>query len=148
MAFWPSVVAELVRVTKPGGWIELVEPPLGFEQAGQATQRLFAVWKDLAASLELETASEVSDSLDWYLREAGLEGVVRREIRVPVGEWGGQAASLMATDFRATSTRVCEMLQAQSRLSAEEAAELIRAAQQEAEHSQMFWNLAIAFGQK
>ena len=148
VAFWPSVVAELVRVTKPGGWIELVEPPLGFEQAGQATQRLFAVWKDLAASLELETANEVSGSLDWYLREAGLEGVVRREIQVPVGEWGGQAGALMATDFRVTSTRVCEMLQAQSRLSAEEAGELIRAAQQEVEHSQMFWTLAIAFGQK
>jgi ubiquinone/menaquinone biosynthesis C-methylase UbiE len=148
VALWPSVVAELVRVTKPGGWIELVEPPLGFEQAGQATQRLFAVWKDLAASLELETANEVSGSLDWYLREAGLEGVVRREIRVPVGEWGGQAGSLMATDFRATSTRVCEMLQARSRLSAEKAGELIRAAQQEAEHSQMFWNLVVAFGQK
>jgi hypothetical protein len=121
---------------------------LGFDEAGQATQRLFALWKDLAASLELETASEVSDSLDWYLREAGLERVVRREIRVPVGEWGGQAGALMVTDFRVTSTRVCEMLQAQSRLSAEEAGELIRAAQQEAEHCQMFWNLAIAFGQK
>jgi hypothetical protein len=54
----------------------------------------------------------------------------------------------MATDFRATSTRVCEMLQAQSRLSAEQAGELIRAAQQEVEHSQMFWTLAFAFGQK
>jgi ubiquinone/menaquinone biosynthesis C-methylase UbiE len=148
VASWPSVVAELVRVTKPGGWIELVEPPLGFDQAGQATQRLFALWKDLLASLELETASEVSDSLDWYLREAGLKGVVRREIQVPVGEWGGQAGALMVTDFRVTSTRVCEMLEAQSRLSAEEAGELIRAAQQEVEHSQMFWTLAFAFGQK
>ena len=61
---------------------------------------------------------------------------------------GGQAGALMATDFRVTSTRVCEMLQAQSRRSAEEAGELIRAAQQEVEHSQMFWALAIAFGQK
>src|SRR6266566_4501292 len=148
VAAWPSVVADLVRVTKPGGWLELVEPPLGFEQAGKATQRLFALWKDLTASLELETASEVSDSLDGYLLEAGLRGVVRREIQVPVGEWGGRAGALMATDFRVTSTRVCEMLQAQSRLSAEEAGELIRSAQQEVEHSQMFWTLAIAFGQK
>ncbi|MDQ6900081.1 MAG: methyltransferase domain-containing protein [Candidatus Dormibacteraeota bacterium] len=148
VAAWPSVVADLVRVTKPGGWLELVEPPLGFDQAGQATQRLFALWKDLTASLELETESEVSDALDRYLREAALEGVVRREIRVPVGEWGGQAGALMATDFRVTSTRVCEMLQAQSRLSAEEAGELIRAAQQEVEQSQMYWTLAIAFGQK
>ena len=26
---WPAVVAELVRVTRPGGWVELVEPPIG-----------------------------------------------------------------------------------------------------------------------
>ena len=66
----PSVVTDLVRVTKPGGWIELVEPPLGFEQAGQATQRLFALWKDLAASLELRAPfpqGYVLEEGDWAL---------------------------------------------------------------------------------
>ena len=148
VASWPAVVADLVRVTKPGGWIELVEPPLGFKHAGPATQRLFAFWKDLAASLELETASEVSGSLHRYLREVGVEGVVTREVPAPVGEWGGRAGVLMATDFRVTATRVCEMLQAQSRLSSEEAGELIRAAQREVEQMQMFWTLTIAFGRK
>ena len=148
MVVWPSVVADLVRVTKPGGWVELVEPPLAFERAGRATQRLFALWKDLVAALELDAASEVSEALDRYLREAGLEGVVRREAQVPVGEWGGRAGSLMMTDFRATFTRVCEMLEAQSRLSAEQAEELIRTAQQGAEENHTFWNIAMAFGQK
>src|SRR5262249_50679626 len=29
VADWPAAVRELVRVTRPGGWIELVEPPIG-----------------------------------------------------------------------------------------------------------------------
>nr|BBH92214.1 hypothetical protein KTA_04130 [Thermogemmatispora argillosa] len=37
---WPGVVQELVRVTRPGGWIELVEASDVFQPAGPATRRL------------------------------------------------------------------------------------------------------------
>jgi hypothetical protein len=54
----------------------------------------------------------------------------------------------MATDGRAAFTRLSEMRQARSLLSAEEAGELIRQAVDEWERGQMSASCAVAFGQK
>src|SRR5215471_62012 len=119
LASWPQVVAEFVRVTRPGGWVELVEPPLELEQAGPATERLLGLTTGISAALGLDTTRVVFDSLDGYLRQAGLTSVARRQLSMPIGRWGGQIGSLLVTDLRAGFTRVCEVLQARSKLSAE-----------------------------
>jgi hypothetical protein len=54
----------------------------------------------------------------------------------------------MLTDFRAWFTRVGEALQARSVLTAEEARDLIKAAQEEAETGRMAWPAVIAMGRK
>jgi SAM-dependent methyltransferase len=41
---WPSVVKELVRVTRPGGYVELLDAGHHFENAGPATQRFLTWW--------------------------------------------------------------------------------------------------------
>ncbi|MFZ0218007.1 MAG: methyltransferase domain-containing protein, partial [Candidatus Dormiibacterota bacterium] len=46
-AAWDGVIAELVRVTAPGGWVELAEVGVGIESIGPATEALF----DSAAEL-------------------------------------------------------------------------------------------------
>jgi len=148
VASWPPVVAEFVRVTRPGGWVELVEPPLALEEAGPATERLLALTTGISAALGLDTTRVVFDSLDDYLRHAGLVGVERRQLSMPIGLWGGQIGSLLVTDLRAGFTRVCEVLQARSKLSAEEAGDLITRAHEEWEQGRMSWTFAIAFGQK
>jgi ubiquinone/menaquinone biosynthesis C-methylase UbiE len=147
VASWRAVVADLVRVTLSGGWVELVEPST-LDQQGPATERLLELTAQIAASLGLDTTSVVFDSLDRYLRRAGLRRVVRRQISVPIGRWGGQVGSLMVTDLRAGFTRVCEVLQKSERLTAEEGRDLIRRAQQEWEHGRMSWTFAIAYGRK
>ncbi|WP_376797125.1 class I SAM-dependent methyltransferase [Thermogemmatispora sp.] len=43
---WPGVVRELVRVTRPGGWIELLELSDVFQPAGPATRRLLQWGED------------------------------------------------------------------------------------------------------
>ena len=148
VASWPPVVAEFVRVTRPGGWVELVEPPLALEEAGPATERLLALTTGISAALGLDTTRVVFDSLDGYLRQAGLVGVERRQLSMPIGRWGGQIGSLLVTDLRAGFTRVCEVLQARSKLSAEEAADVIKRAHEEWEHGRMSWTFATAFGRK
>ena len=148
VASWPPVVAEFVRVTRPGGWVELVEPPLALEQAGPATERLLALTTGISAALGLDTTRVVFDSLDDYLRQASLVSVVRRQLSMPIGRWGGQIGSLLVTDLRSGFTRVCEVLQARSKLSAEEAVDLIQRAQEEWEQGRMSWTFAIAFGRK
>jgi SAM-dependent methyltransferase len=148
LAAWPAVVADLVRVTRPGGWVELAEIPWEIEGAGPATERLLALGREMAAHLGLDPGKVVFDSLDGYLRQAGLANVARRDLSLPIGEWGGRVGSLMATDARAAFTRLYEARQARLRLSAEEAGELIRRAVAEWEQGRMSAPCAVTFGQK
>jgi SAM-dependent methyltransferase len=145
---WPAVVQDLVRVTRPGGWVELVEPPFEIEREGPANRRLRTLTTELSGSMGLDSTRVVFDSVDRYLRDAGLEDVVRREVPVRVGEWGGQVGSLMVSNFRAAYTRLCITLEKRSMISAEEGADLIRRAQDEWEHNRMLWTFAIAYGEK
>jgi SAM-dependent methyltransferase len=147
-ASWPAVIRELVRVTRPGGWVELTEGPCAAERAGPATERLYSLTREMAASLGLDARGVVFDSLDRFLREAGLERVQRRDDALPIGPWGGEIGSLMLTDFRAWFTRVSETLQARSVLSSVAARDLIRQAQGEAERGRMSWPAAVAIGRK
>jgi SAM-dependent methyltransferase len=145
---WLGVVVELVRVTRPGGWVELTEIPWVVEGAGPATEQLLALGREMAASRGLDGGRVVFDSLDGYLREAGLENVVRQEFSIPIGEWGGRVGSLMASDGRAAFLRLCEARQGRLRLSAEDARELIGRALGEWDGSRTSARCAIAFGQK
>jgi hypothetical protein len=83
---WPQVVAELVRVTRPGGWVELGEPTIRLQRVGTVTDHLQRMFLEMAGSLGLDTDDAVFRSVDRHLREAGLEEVTRRELELPVGE--------------------------------------------------------------
>ncbi|HZV50740.1 MAG TPA: class I SAM-dependent methyltransferase, partial [Candidatus Dormibacteraeota bacterium] len=145
---WPGVVGELARVTRPGGWVELVEPRVSPEYLGPAGRRQFGLLLELAGSRGLDTADVVFGSLDGYLRRAGLEAVERREVELPIGEWGGRVGSFMLSDIRAVCTRLCEVLESRGAISAEEAADLIRRSTREFEEYRTVWPVAVAFGRR
>ena len=100
------------------------------------------------AARGLDTKSTVFESLDRYLREAGMVEVTRREVSLPIGEWGGYVGSLMATDFRVAFTRVCEVLQGQGVVTAREAHELLQGVQEEYEERRVTSAIGIAYGRK
>src|SRR5215472_9201927 len=86
---WPALVHDLVRVTRPGGWIELVEVGFEVEPAGPATTRMVEMMQRLGRSLGLDTTGIVIRSLDEYLRRAGVTDIQQRSLTIPIGEWGG-----------------------------------------------------------
>jgi hypothetical protein len=135
-------------VARPGGWVELVEPIVGVEGAGPATERFNQLALSIAGSMGLDTTSVVFSSLDGYLRSAGLVEVVRRQVSLPIGRWGGRVGSFMATDLRAAYARVSDVLQARSGISAEECRDLMQRAQEECEQWRMSFTFAVAFGRK
>jgi SAM-dependent methyltransferase len=145
---WPEAVAELVRVTRPGGWVELVEPIFGVRDGGPAVERFNALAHAIAAGKGLDVGRVVYDSLDGYLRDAGLEHVARHEVSLPIGTWGGRVGSFLATDMRATQTRFSAVLQAQAGMSGEECRDLVQRAQVECEQRRMSCSFAIAYGRK
>jgi len=150
VAAWPEAVGELVRVTRPGGWIELVEGLLTRgRRLGPAGEQLAElIHRRLMGPLGLDTAGSVLDVLDEHLRRAGLERVTRREIELPVGEWGGRVGSFLATDFRAAGQRLCEVLRRKSTEQAEEAAELLRQTVDEFERHHTTWPVVIVYGRR
>ena len=148
LASWDAVVADLARTLRPGGWMELVEAQLVLEPAGPATERLLGMAMAMAGSLGLDTSRVVADSLDGYLRRAGMTGVTRRELVLPIGELGDRVGTLMATDIRSGFTRACEVLHARSRLPLDEGMDLIQRMSEEIEAHRTTITMVVAVGRK
>jgi hypothetical protein len=148
LAAWPDVVSDLVRVTRPGGWVELVEARLELEPAGPCTRRLLQLSMGMASALGLDTNRVVGDSVEGHLRQAGLAGVVKRELTLPIGDWGGRVGILMATDIRAGFTRACEVLNARSVLALEAGMSLVQQLSEEFERHRTTITCAVAYGRK
>jgi SAM-dependent methyltransferase len=146
---WPALIQDLVRVTRPGGWIELVEPPLmGFDRPGPAIERLSQLALAAASRRGLDVNSTVYGSLDGWLRDAGTVDVTRREVTLPVGEWGGRVGSLIATDFRVAFTAIGQVLEAAGALAHGEVADLLHRVQVEYAEHRVSTSFAVAYGRK
>ncbi|WP_052889340.1 class I SAM-dependent methyltransferase [Thermogemmatispora carboxidivorans] len=151
LAAWPGVVQELVRVTAPGGWVELVEGSIsanGFVPCGPATQQLLDWMGQLAALRGLDTEGEVMRSLERYLAEAGLINIQRRPLEVPVGDWGGRLGSLMALDFKEGAKAVSGPIAARFGRSEQEVLDMIEQVNHEWNALQTKGYFMIVYGQK
>jgi ubiquinone/menaquinone biosynthesis C-methylase UbiE len=93
---WPAVVRELVRVTRPGGWVELLEIGDTIQNAGPATTRFLKWMTDISkgSGFEMEILHHLGD----LLRQAGCESVETQDIPVPLGEWAGVTGNMLKTD--------------------------------------------------
>jgi SAM-dependent methyltransferase len=145
---WSNVVADLVRVARPGGWIELVEPDAAIEPAGPATERLFDLMMRLTRLRGLDSTGIVFNSLDEYLRRAGAHQVERQHLALPIGEWGGRVGSFMASDFRALFTLLAAAFESALEIPAADSHELLRHMLQEVEHHQSTLTFAVVFARK
>lgn len=145
---WPAVVKDLLRVARPGGWVELVEGATEFLPATPAMERLAEMLRRLNRTRGLDSTSIVFRSADSYLARAGATDVVRHTVTLPLGEWGGRIGSLMASDIRALFLRLCDAFAAVFGLSVPECQELVRAAQLEWEQHHSTYSMAVAWGRK
>jgi SAM-dependent methyltransferase len=145
---WDTVVEDLVRVARPGGWIELVEGRWEIEPAGPATKRLFELGRRVGQSLGLDMTGIVFGSFDERLQGAGMINIERWGVDVPIGEWGGRLGSLMATDCRAMFTRLSTVFKTKLHLSRAECNELLQAMTYECEEHNSMGTFACTFGQK
>lgn len=94
-ARWPRVVSELLRVTRPGGWVELIEtePPSG----APAIDQLAAWGAQLVARRGIDMA--VARQIGPLLAAAGAAQVTARTHIIPVGKPGGRIGSMMVIDY-------------------------------------------------
>lgn len=105
---WADNVHELVRVTRPGGWVEQVEALLVIGPAGPATARTFGLAVEMVRRAGLDSEGEMYRGMGDYLRRAGMILVEEREVALPIGEWGGRLGQMMATDLRTGLIRLAD----------------------------------------
>jgi SAM-dependent methyltransferase len=99
-ARWPDVIQELVRVTRPGGWVELLEINNVFVNPGPETMHLAGWIASVSQTLGFD--AEAVPSIGRRLTAAGIQSVVTRDIVVPLGAWGGtMAGALLKRDLLA-----------------------------------------------
>ena len=84
---WPVVLRELVRVTKPGGWIELVEVGCTIFPRGPATHRWYEWIR--ASSQIYDQDPDLPISLARLAAEAGMRTISELHYDLPIGEWAG-----------------------------------------------------------
>ncbi|WP_069802810.1 class I SAM-dependent methyltransferase [Thermogemmatispora onikobensis] len=150
-AAWPTAVQELARVTAPGGWVELVEAsiaPKDLTPSGAVTQRLFTLGGQLAALRGIDSEGVVASSLDHYLSATGLIHIERRQIEVPVGEWGGRLGSLMALNFREGAKALSAPIAHRFTITEQEVATAIEEMLQEFNRYHTKYSYIVAYGQK
>jgi ubiquinone/menaquinone biosynthesis C-methylase UbiE len=145
---WPLIVRDLIRVTAPGGWVELVEGSGEVAPAGPATQEVFNLTSQLAALRGLDSRSVVVQSLERYLRDAGLINVERRFVDAPMGDWGGRIGALLALDFREAFQSMAERIAQRFQLPREAFEGLLQTMQRECNTFKTSYRFAIAYGQK
>ncbi len=95
-AAWPGVARERARVTRPGGWIQLIEPapaPMG----GPGMNAL-AQWTQ-QASMRRGINTAVGAQVSEFLRQAGLQDISARKIEIPMGRSAGRLGVMAETNY-------------------------------------------------
>ena len=142
---WQFLLNELARVTRPGGWVEVVEGRYGYEPMGPAAQHISDVM--LATMIQRGIDPRASAHLDQFLRNAGLQQVQTRTIKLPVGDWGGRLGQLAVTDVMTFSQAAKPLLLAQG-MTESECAALIAEMRNECETMRYTWPFYIVYGQR
>lgn len=95
-ARWQDVVAEMVRVTRIGGWIEMLEGN-PFPHAGNAAAAITG-WIMTATTRKGGIDPYVYRRLEPLLQQARLDHIVLRDLPIPIGKYGGRLGGMMETD--------------------------------------------------
>ncbi len=92
---WASVIAELARVTRPGGWVELAECGVP-EHGGPGFMGIWGSWIEFLQARGVDFT--LGHTLGRMLATGGLSHVTQRQLTFPMGDWGGRIGRASATD--------------------------------------------------
>jgi ubiquinone/menaquinone biosynthesis C-methylase UbiE len=142
---WPEVIGELVRVTRPGGWVELVEaaPP----PDGGPALRALCEWLVVACDKRGLDAL-VGPKIGGMLEDAGLRTVKYREVDVPIGRYGGRLGALSETNLIAFLTSIRGLVLSYELTDAQQFDAALATARQEIARGRFIWPYFVACGQR
>ncbi|MFI5274463.1 MAG: class I SAM-dependent methyltransferase [Ktedonobacterales bacterium] len=142
---WPEVIAEIVRVTRPGGWVELVEaaPALGNGPALQALTEWLVV-----ACEKRGLDAVVGPKIGTMLQATGLQGVNYQQADLPVGRHGGRLGTLTETNLISFLTSIRGLVLSYGLTDGQHFDAALAAAQKEIARGGVIWPYFVAYGQR
>lgn len=145
-ALWPQDIAELMRLTKPGGWVELVETETKVRNPGPIGQK----YSDLvrAASLSRGIDSSSVPRLSSLLQDAGFINVEAKSVDVPIGTRGGDLGRLVATNLMTGAHALKPLVVSQGLVTAQEYDQDLSILPREWEQYHAMFPLYVAYGQR
>jgi len=95
---------ELIRVTRRGGWIEIVDTSWTPLYGGPATQQLF-YWARIAGMVH-EINLQLSAWIGSIFLDSGLGNVTAPKLQLPMGRGGGRIGSMVAANAVAVAEAI------------------------------------------
>jgi ubiquinone/menaquinone biosynthesis C-methylase UbiE len=142
---WPLTVAELMRVTRPGGWIELVEA--GTSRGGGAALSQTDEWVASVLArrgLDIHLGPQLRD----FLAGAGASNVTVREIDLPLGAYGGRIGTLVESDYFAAVNAMRAPVVSLGIATETEYDSIAQAARDEVQRGKCVFPVYVVFGQR
>ena len=142
---WPHTVAELVRVARHGGWIELVEA--GTSQGGGAALATVDGW---VASVLARRGLDIhlGSHLQEFLKGAGVSAIAVREVNLPLGAYGGRIGTLVESDYFAAVDAMRAPVIALGMATEEEYDRTAQAARQEVQRGRCVFPVYVVYGHR
>jgi ubiquinone/menaquinone biosynthesis C-methylase UbiE len=142
---WPSVVRELVRVTRPRGWVELIEPaPVPGGGPGLTTLRHWMRELTQRRGIDMAAAQQIGASL----QTAGLRSVTQRDYNLPIGHAGGRMGQMAEANYLSLLTSMSSLMVAQGITTAEGFDAAMRQAREELVKGNYVSPYFVAYGQR
>lgn len=145
---WPAVVAELARITKPGGYVELLETWPRPSHDGPATHELWALIRRLERNVGHDMGGTVFQQLPHWLTAAGLQEVNELSFAAPIGRWGGRVGEMMWRDIEDVYIQLAPTFSKRHLMKREDLMEKIRQMLDENERNQAILTFKVAWGRK
>ena len=142
---WQAAVSELARVTRPGGWVELVEGDL-WESDTPAFTLLKQWMYELVARRGIDGSG--GTRVDLYLREAGLTNIYSQKLQLPMGRQAGRLGAMMEADLFSLVEAVRGVTVAQGIASEQAYSETVEAAKKETGSGTCVGVFYLAYGQR
>lgn len=143
---WEADIRELVRVTRSGGWLELVEADLEFHNQGSAGTRLYS-WIE-QASQQRGIDVTIGRQIEAFARTAGLTHVSEHKVEIPMGNWGGRIGSMLATDFSTAVIAIKPLVTSTLKINSQEYDYTLQSWLQECEQLHATYDFTIVYGQR
>ncbi len=144
-AQWGWVVRELLRVTRPGGWIELIEaPPAPKGGKGLLALNDWMVQITSRRGINAYISLEIGD----LLRQAGLQDVVYRELPIPIGQHGKRLGLMAEANLISLLRGMKGLIVSQGVTDADTYDSMLQLGQTELATGKYMWPYYLAYGRK